>query len=330
MTRITRRTALAATALAALPMSPTLATAQTSALPAGTYRFIVGAPAGGGTDVIARLLIQQLGPDTGRTFLVENKPGANGIIAADFVAKSAPDGQTVFVGISSHQLLNQLIYTKLPLNLRTDLGRVYRIADTGTFLTVGAKVPVKTLPELVQYIEANRGKLSFGSYGLGSYPHLAGERLNQITKGGMAHVPYKGEAPMLQALLSGELDLGWATARPLQQHIGKLRPLATIGPARIPSMPEVPTFAEGGLSDDAFAIMGWIGISVPAKTPEPIKLALAEAVAKVMARPEMKQRFVDMGYQSVQGDTPAKFEAYYKNDFPKWERLVSSVGVKLE
>lgn len=330
---ISRRSLLAGAAgSAGLALSP-LASAQATpaaGLPNGPIRLIVGAPAGGGTDVIARLLAQHLGTDTGKSFIVDNKPGANGIIAADFVAKSPPDGQTIFVGISSHQLLNQLTYTKLPLNYRTDLARVYRVADTGTFITVGPKVPATTLQELVKHIEGNRGKVSYGSYGLGSVPHLLGERLSQLTQGEMIHVPYKGEAPMMQALLSGELDIGWATVNPLKAHAPKLRALATIGPKRIPALPAVPTFAEGGVKDEAFTVLGWIGLTVPGKTPAPIKAALAEAIGKVMAKPEIVQRIVDLGYESIQGDSPAKFEAYYKNDFAKWDKLVASVGVKLE
>lgn len=330
---ISRRQWLTTAASAGLALTP-LAHAQASAatpeaFPQGPIRFVIGAPPGGGTDVIARILTQQLATDTGRTFLVENKPGANGLIAADFVAKSAPDGQHIFIGVSSHQLLNQLLYTKMPLNLRTDLARIYRILDSGNFIAVNARTPVNNLQDLVRYIESNRGKLSFGSYGLGSVPHLLGERLNQITRGEMAHVPYKGEAPMLQELLSGELDIGWATVRPLQQHAGKLRGLATIGTQRNPSLPDLPTFAQGGLTDEAFSVLGWVGTAVSAKTPEPIKAALAEALAKVLA-PEISKRFADMGFQVVQGDTATKFESYYQNDFAKWEKLVASVGVKLD
>ena len=135
---------------------------------------------------------------------------------------------------------------------------------------------------------------------------------------------------MMQALLSGELDIGWATVNPLKAHAPKLRALATIGPKRIPALPMVPTFAEGGVKDEAFTVLGWVGLTVPGKTPAPIKAALADAIGKVMAKPEIVQRIVDLGYEAIQGDTPAKFEAYYKNDFAKWEKLVASVGVKLE
>ena len=332
--QLSRRAWLATAASAGLALSP-LARAQNagaaaSALPAGPIRLVVGAPAGGATDVIARMLAQHLGSDTGRSFIVDNKPGANGIIAADFVAKSAPDGQNIFIGVSSHQLLNQLNYTKLPLNYRTDLARVYRLADTGNFITVGAKLPVNNLQELVKYIETHRGKVSYGSYGPGSVPHLLGERLNQLTQGEMVHIPYKGEAPMMQALLSGELDIGWATVNPLKAHAPKLRALATIGTQRVPALPNVPTFAEGGVKDEAFTVLGWMGTTVQGKTPAPIKAALGDALAKVMAKPEVVQRMVDMGYETVQGDTPAKFEAYYKSDFAKWEKLVNAVGVKLD
>ncbi|WP_157667472.1 Bug family tripartite tricarboxylate transporter substrate binding protein [Comamonas serinivorans] len=276
------------------------------------------------------MLQQPLAQELGQPVIIENKPGASGIIGTDQLAKSAPDGHTLLVGITSFLLVNKFLYSKMPLDLEKDLARLYRVSDTGVVLTVNAALPVKTLGDLFKYIEANRGKLSFGSYGLGSYPHLAGERINQLTQGGLAHAAYKGEAPMIQAMLARDIDFGWSSVQPLQQHSERLRPLAVTGPKRLVAASHIPTFAEAGVPDEAFAILGWVGIVVPGKTPDAIKQTLSQAIAKVLSTPSINKRMLDMGYPAVTDSTPQQYEALYQKDMGKWAKLVQSVGVKLD
>jgi tripartite-type tricarboxylate transporter receptor subunit TctC len=264
--------------------------------------------AGGATDALSRLLGQHMGPDLGQPVVIENKPGAGGILGTNEVAKSDPDGHTITLGLSSTLLVNRFLYSKMPFDPARDLDMLYRPIDSGAIIAVHTGVPVKTLDELFKYIEANRGKLSYGSYGLGSYPHLAGERINQITQGGLTHAPYKGESPMVQALLARDIDFGWGSVQVMKQFVdaGKLRVLAITGRDRPLGMPEVPTFAEAGVNDDAFNI------------------------AKALSKPEVKERVAGMGYRANTNSSPQEFTAQYKRDLPKWEALVKSVGVKLD
>lgn len=326
---LSRRQVLASSALLACASSHSLP-AQASTFPSGPIKIIVAAPPGGGTDNVARVLQQPLSQAFGQPVIIENKPGANGIIGAEALAKSPPDGHTMMVGITSSLLLNKFLYSKMPLNLETDLARLYRVSDTGTILTVNTALPVHTVSDLFKHIEANRNKLSFGSYGLGSYPHLAGERINQLTQGGLAHIAYKGEAPMVQAIMAKDIDFGWSSIQPLQQHTARLRPLAVTGPKRLSVAPNIPTFAESGVIDEAFSILGWIGLAVPAKTPADVKQQLSDAIAKIFSTPEIGKRMVDLGYPAVTDSTPEQYERIYQNDMGKWAKLVQTVGVKLE
>jgi tripartite-type tricarboxylate transporter receptor subunit TctC len=321
-----------ALAAASLPLGVAAQADAAANFPNKPIRIVVPFQAGGATDALARVLGQSMAADLGQPVVVENKPGAAGIIGTNDVAKAAPDGYTISLGLSTNLLLNKFLYTKMPFDPVRDLAMLYRLMDAGAILVVNAAMPVKTLADLRKHIEANRGKLSYGSYGQGSYPHLAGERINQITKGGMAHAAYKGETPMIQALLSREIDIGWGSAQAIRQFVegGKLRALAYTGSTPPVGMPGVPTFAEGGMPDDAFTLPGWFGTAVPAKTPEAIKQKLAGAIAKALAKPEVKERVAAMGFVPLLDSTPEKFTAEYMRDLPKWEALVKTVGVKLD
>lgn len=324
-----RRTLLQASAsLGASLLLPAtgFATALRSAgLPDRVYRFIVGAPPGGATDLLARLLARHLSTLTGRTFVVGNQPGANGLVAAHTVAHQHAHEVLILLGTTSHLLVNQLTQPRLPLNLRTDLARLYLLCTGSTYLTVNPqRLPVRSLPELLQHLQQHKG-LSLGSLGPGSYPHLLGKRLNQITDGQMLHVPYKGEAPMVYALLSGELDMGWVSAKHLQAHPKRLLPLAGHSPQRLSKLPEVPTFAEAGLPDAAMARRGWIGAAVSVQLPAPIQQALARAIATVAASASMKQGSSDLGMTLVQNSSPESFERFYQSEYQQWARLVHAL-----
>ena len=331
---LTRRHVLASTgamAAAALPLGAANAN-PAQAFPTKPIRIVVPYQAGGSTDAISRLLGQYLTQDLGQPVVVDNKPGAAGIIGTHEVVKAAPDGHTISFGLTSSLLVNRFLYTKMPFDPAKDLAMLYRVTDAGAILAVNAAMPVKTVGELLKHIEANRGKLSYGSYGQGSYPHLAAERINQITQGGMAHAAYKGETPMVQALLTREIDIGWGSVQSLKQHVatGKLRALAITGRDRAAAMKEVPTFTQAGLADEALSIVGWLAMAVPAKTPDAIKQKLSQAIAKVLAMPEVNERISAMGYTAITDSTPQQFASIYQRDLPKWEALVKAVGVTLD
>ncbi len=335
MTAFTRREVLGsagALAASALPLAAQANTGAAANFPNKAIRIVVPFQAGGATDAVARLLSQHLTAEFGQPVVVDNKPGAAGIIGTGEVVKSAPDGHTIILGLSTNLLLNRYLYTKMGYDPARDLAMLYRLIDAGAILLVNASLPVKNLADLRKYIEANRGKLSYGSYGQGSYPHLAGERINQITKGEMAHAAYKGEAPMVQAMLSGEIQIGWGSVQGTKQFVdgGKLRALAVTGRERPLGMKDVPTFAEAGMPDDAFAIVGFFGMAVPAKTPEDVKQKLSNAIAKALARPDSIERINGMGFNPVLDSTPQNFTALYQRDMPKWEALVKTIGVKLD
>lgn len=300
--------------------------------PNKAVRVIVPFAPGGGTDALARLIGQKLNTSLGQPFLIDNKPGASGIIGTDAVAKAAPDGYTLNFGLSTSLLINQFLFSKLPYNPQKDLDMLYRVADGTTVMVANPKLPVKTGAELMAYIKANKGKLSYGSYGLGSFPHLVGAYLDHITQGGMNHVAYKGEAPMIQDLLGGQFDFCWASAVNTKQHIaaGKLTAIGISGPKRMPTMPEVPTLKESGMTDPVFQMVGWLAMAVPAKTPKEIQEKLAAEIRAALKDPEVRRKVEEMGFGVVDNSGPAAFAADYKRELPRWQELVKVSGAKLD
>ena len=300
--------------------------------PSRAVRIVVPFAAGGGTDVLARIIGQKLSESMGQPFVIDNKPGASGIIGTDAVAKSAPDGYTLTVNISTALLINQFLYTKLPYNPLRDLSMVYKAADGFTVLCVHPSLPVKNGKELMDYIRANKGKLSYGSYGIGSFPHLAGAYLDHLADGNMTHSAYKGEAPCVQDLLGGQIQMTWASAFNVKQHVasGKLRAIGVQGTRRLPTWPDLPTLPESGLKGDAFELVGWLAMAAPAKTPMEIQEQLASEIRKAFTDPAVKERIDGMGYGMLPDSGPQKFLADYKRDMPKWEALVKLSGVKLD
>lgn len=295
-------------------------------------RIVVPFAPGGGTDTLGRAIAQKLSESLGQTFVIDNKPGASGIIGTDHVAKSAPDGYTLNFNISTALLINKFLYTKLPYDPLKDLAMVYKAADGYTILAVHPSLPVKDGHELMAYIRANRGKLTYGSYGQGSFPHLAGAYLDHITEGGMQHAAYKGEAPCVQDLLAGQIHMTWASAMNLKQHAeaGKLKLIGVQGNRRLPALPNLPTLPEAGLKGDAFELVGFLAMAAPAKTPLEIQELIAAEIRKAFADPAMKARIDAMGYGMVPDSSPQNFLADYKRDAPKWEALVKLSGVKLD
>ena len=198
-------------------------------------------------------------------------------------------------------------------------------------LLVNPQLPVNTAPELLQYIERNKGKLAYGSWGMGSYAHLAGAWLSDNLKADMNHAAYKGEAPMLQDLVGGQIQLTFASLQSARPYIdsGRLKVLAVTGAQRMPALPKVPTMTEQGIKDEVFRVTGWVGMSAPAKTPADVVARVATEVRAIIGQPDVRERIQQMGFIPV-GSTPEEFALQFKKDAPVWERLVKLSGAKLD
>ena len=323
-----RATTATAAALLALAHAPAQAQAP---YPNKPIRMVVPFQAGGATDVLARVLGQKMAAGLGQPIVVDNKPGAAGIIGTDAVAKSAPDGYTIVLGLSNSLMTNEFLYEKLPYDTQRDLTLVYQVAMGPLVLVVHPSVPAKTAPELLKYVAANKGKVAYGSYGIGAYPHLAGAHMSLATQSDMSHVAYKGEAPMMQDLIGGQIQMAYASALVAKPHIdsGKIRAIGVSGERRMSTLPNVPTLAEQGLKDEAYRVTGWLAIAVPAKTPKPIVDRIAEEVRKATQQPDVRERIAAMGFE-IKDSSPELFAAAWKAERPIWERLIKQSGAKLE
>ncbi|MCP3023274.1 Bug family tripartite tricarboxylate transporter substrate binding protein [Cupriavidus basilensis] len=305
--------------------------AMADAYPAKPVRVVVPYAAGGGSDIVARALGEKLSKKLGQPIIVDNKAGASGIIGTDAVAKAAPDGYTLLVTITQSVLTNQFLYNRLPYDPRKDLTLVNVVADAPLVLVTTPSLPVKSVKELADYGRAHKGKVSYASWGVGSYPHLAGAYFSKVTHGDMVHVPYKGEAPMLQDLLGGQVQWAVASVLSAKPYIqsGKLKAIAVTGTQRSTVLPDLPTFAEAGMDDNAFKVLGWIGLLAPVGTPAPVVAKLDEEVRALIQAPDMQARFAALGLRPV-GSTPAQSQAIFAREWPVWKTLVAESGAKLD
>jgi len=328
--RLPTRRALLLCATASVAALCMQAQAQ-NAYPNKPIRMVVPFAAGGATDVLARVLGQKMSAGLGQPIIIDNKPGAAGIIGTDAVAKAAPDGYTIVLGLSNSLMTNEFLYEKLPYDTQRDLTLVYQIAMAPLVLVVHPSVPVKTGPELLKYVTANKGKVAYGSYGVGAYPHLAGAHMSLATHADMNHVAYKGEAPMMQDLIGGQIQMAYASALVAKPHIdsGKIRAIGVSGERRMSTLPDVPTLAEQGLKDEAYRVTGWLAIAVPARTPKPIVDRIAEEVRKATQQPDVRERVAAMGFE-IKDSSPELFATAWKAERPVWERLIKQSGAKLE
>ena len=326
---LTTIAALAGVAFAA--MLPLSASAQADQWPQRAVRIIVPFQPGGATDITARVLAEKLSQRLGQPFVVDNRGGGGGITGTDAVAKAAPDGHTLLLSLSTSMLINQFLYTKLPYHPQTDLALVSQIAVAPVVLAVNPAVPAETGPELLTWVKANKGKLSYGSWGNGSYAHLGGAAMSLAQDADMAHVAYRGESPMLQDLIGGQIELAFASALGAKPHAdaGKLRLIGVTGDKRMSVLPELPTLAEQGLKDEAYQIVGFVGMAAPAKTPVALVERISKEVQAVVALPEVRERIASFGFNPV-GGSSAQFAATYQRDAPIWERLVKQSGAKVD
>ena len=295
--------------------------------PARPIKLVVGYTPGGGVDINARLLAGKLSGILGQQVIVENKPGAGTNIANEFVAKAAPDGYTLLINTSA-VTINMSLFKNPPFNTLRDYAPVAVFSDSQNIMVVNAAKPYKSAADVINAARAKPGALTYGSAGPGSTQHLTGELFKLQTKTDMLHIPYKGSAPALTALMSGEIDMVFINVPAILQHVksGRLRPLAAAGAKRSEIMPDVPTLKESGIN----VVMAlWYGVLAPAGTPKDIIAKLAAAINKAAYSLDIKQRLLDQGAEPV-GNTSEEFDAMVKEEVARWAEVVRAAGIKPE
>src|ERR1043166_5305244 len=307
--------------VASLLLVAGLAPASAQNYPHRPVRVVVGFPAGGPTDVIARLVAQKLSDALGQQFFVENIGGAGGNTASGQVARATADGYTI-MAISTGLVVNPSLYAKVPYDPVKDFAPVTLVAVSPNVVVVNPQVSAKTLPELVQLIRDNPGKYGFAGPGIGSTPHRGGELFRLAFKLDLVHVPFTGAAPAIQATIGGHTPIAFTALPPALSAVqsGQLRALGVASAERAAGMPDVPTFAEQGIKDQEADTL--TGIVAPAGTPKEIVDLLYREIAKIVALPDVKERLAGLGFKAV-ANTPDQFGARIKLEIEKWGKVVS-------
>jgi len=297
--------------------------------PARPVNLIVAFTPGGPSDVLARIVGRQLEKILGQTFVVENRPGGAGNIAAETVARATGDGYTLLMGNNGLLATNQSLFKKLNFDAERDFAPISLIGSQPNILVVNPALGINTMGELVAYAKAHPGKLNYGHSGYGAAAHLSAELFKSEAKVDIVSVSYKGAAPALQDLIAGQVQLMFATSASVVGFIqaGTLKPLAVTTLKRFSLMPELPTVAESGLP--GFDATTWHGLVAPAATPKPIVAALNRAIVQALAQPETLKQLHDLGVE-VGSSTPEEFAAYIKSEIPKWAAVVKASGAQVE
>ena len=313
-------------ALALLGATPQV---QAQAWPGKPIRLVVPFPPGGAVDAFARIVQTRLGDQLGQPIVIENRGGAGGMIGAELVAKSAPDGYTFMVGNIAALAMNVGVYSSMPYDPARDFTPVMYTVDVNYALVVNPTVPAKTVAELVAHAKANPGKLSYGSAGAGSAPHLATELLKQRAGIDIVHVPYKGGGPMIADLIGGQIQLGIGDQANLMPQVkaGKLRVLAVGSAKRSITYPDVPTIAESGYP--GFEAGAWQAIAGPAGVAPAVIARLNETLARVMAMPDIRERLIGAGLDPV-GGSPEALGRHIRAEIAKWTKVAKEVGARAD
>ena len=312
--------AIAALAATALP-------ARADTFPSRPIRIVPFGTGGGPIDTLARVYGEKLSARFGQPVIVDPKPGASGIIAADFVAKAAPDGHTVLMTLPLTHINNAILQPKLPYDPVKDFQPLSMIATGGPMLVARADAPYANVTEFVAFAR-KKGRMTYGTWGNGSTAHLLGELLKRQTGTDLVHVAYKSEAQAHADLFGGAIDFAWANPSTARAHIqgGKMKALAIAATQRVSILPDVPTFKEQGFQ--GFDLESWIGVYAPAHTPEPVVQAWVAALREATAMPDVRARLASYGFDPL-GNTPAEFMERYRSDFPRMAELIKAAGVTL-
>ena len=326
--RLSTGTALAILFGAALTaLAPLPAAAQT--FPSKPVKLVIPFPPGGSLDNVGRLIAQKLSETWGQQVVIENKPGAGGNIGADAVAKSPPDGYTAVMGALSTHAVNPSLYRTMPYDAAKDFAPISNVAITPNVLIVSVKSPIHTLPELIAYAKANPGKVNFGSGSNGSAGHLAGELFKIDTGTDVMHIPYKGGAPALQALLAGDTQFMFDNLANAMAQVkgGTVRPIAVTTAQRSKLAPDLPTMAEAGMP--GFDISTWFGLLAPAGTPPEVIAKWNADVVKVLNSPDVREKMLAQGAEPSP-TTPAEFAAFIAKERDKYAKIVKASGAKVD
>ena len=314
--------------LLALGLLPNMASAQP--YPSRPVKLVVGFAPGGAADFVSRSFQDALSKELGQPIVVENRAGAGSSIAAEYVAKSAPDGYTLLIASPSSILVNPILSPKPGFDPRRDLLPVTKVTSSPLVVAAHASVGVANLRELVAYAKKNPGKLNYGSSGNGSAPHLAGVLFTRLAGVDMVHIPFKGGAPSVAALLAGDIQLSFATPPSVLPHVqsGRLKALAVTSRQRTPLVPGVPGMAEAGLPD--YEISFWYGFFFPAGTPREAVKRMYDATSAVLALPAINRMLEKEGTETSGSKSPEDFGAFIAEDGKLWARLVKDSGAKAD
>ena len=305
-------------------------TCHAQSYPVKPVRILVGFAPGGSTDLTARLFAQELNKLWATQIIVDNRPGASGLIAGELAAKAAPDGYTWLVSPQTTNVVAPLIFKKVPFDPAKDFAPIAVIGSTPQLLVLHPSLPPRTFGEFATFVKANAPSLSFASGGIGSTPHMAGELLNTSLKVRVTHVPYKGENPGVIDLLGGQIPYMFSNFPVVFPHVqaGKLRALAITSPKRSPLAPDFPTIAESGVP--GFDTATWSGLYVPGATPRELVQRIHADIDKIMNAPEFKKRMLQQGIDQSDADTPDKHAAFLKSELARWSKVIAEAGIRAE
>jgi tripartite-type tricarboxylate transporter receptor subunit TctC len=304
------------------------APANAQSYPNKPVRVVVPYPPGGPTDIVARVLFQQVSEATGQQFLVDNRAGAGGNIGAEIVAKSPADGYTLLIGTTAHAI-NMSLFKNLSYDVQKDFAPVSLLTQGPLVLVAHPQFPANSIKEVIELAKSKSGGLNFASSGNGQSTHLSAELFNTMAGIKMSHVPYKGSSPALTDVMSGQVDVMFDTTLSAMPFVkaGKLKALGLTSPVRSPAAPDVPTIAESGLP--GYEVFAWNGVFVPAGTPKAIIQQLNDQIRKAMLLPQVKDKFSAQGF-AASWNSPENFGVFVKNEVDKWSRTVKASGATLD
>lgn len=296
--------------------------------PIKTVRVLAGFSAGGGVDLVTRTVTPHLAEAFKQQFVVDNRPGANGMIAAELAARAAPDGYTLLAAPGNYAFAPALV-SKLPFDMATAFSAVGQMVDSPLLVVVHPSLPAKDLKAMVALARARPGQLSYGSGGTGGAAHLATELFKSVARVDLLHIPYKGTAPALTDLISGQVSVCFCTLPPTLPHArsGRLRALAVTTARRSVAAPDVPTVAEAGVG--GYVMSQWYGLLAPAGTPPAILERLSTELRRALVRPELRQRLLTEGAEPVES-SPQAFGAFFRAEIERWTQVVKSAGLRTE
>ena len=296
--------------------------------PAKPIRLILGFAPGGSTDLVARMVGQKMSESWGQQVIIDNRPGANGMIGADLVAKASPDGYSLLLSSIGPMAINASLY-KMPYDIVNDFAPVTYTGNVANLLVVHPTIPAMNVKDLIALAKAKPGQLTFGSSGTGGAPHMAVELFKLLTKVNVVHIPYKGGGPAMADLVGGQISGSFASMPSSIPFVraGKLRALAVTALKRSPALPEMPTISEAGVK--GFSVLDWQGLFTTAKTPLEIVNKLNAEVVRVLALPEVVERLSAAGVE-IQTSTPKEWGDFVKSEIAKWGKVVKEAGVKVE